>query len=458
MSSAEESYEDDYEDDEYTQNSGSEVGHAEVSTKFDSSFNFYCVPFSRESLTSLRLNLQADNIQGNHNSTISTRSSEIPADNRVERYQEKNMVMIENGSFGDNTNSPPDNPTTTLEDQQTEAVDSSFMTDEDLMRRLYESSRRLVQEGEKHVSLALELDKTRDLLRSSRNENEELRTLLLEGINGGTADTNNYENVALTYLLRIRLQEVGSVCAVCSSASHSFGHCKKMSKQSDLISLHSNLTQQKSEKDSTRGVKNSKECDCERIKGELNRMGDRFRRDREIKHKLNKCLDDEKCKVNALSDHIEKLMIHLKHEAITKAKALGERTKHQKEIEMLKEQNQILEKRNGRKDQAINDLKEGGKVLEDQLTLMDEKYMELRMKLDWSRNQMEKVLRKKDEEVKELRLQSLLAEKSKKSVLRKQQIGRNQTTVDNQRNQRAPKTANLLSLRPKLPSTSDGVT
>ena len=54
--------------------------------------------------------------------------------------------------------------------------------------------------------------------------------------------------------------------------------------------------------------------------------------------------------------------------------------------------------------EVISELRDSGKLLEDQLGLMDEKYMELRTKLDYTRNQTERVLKQKDVEVRELRM------------------------------------------------------
>ena len=54
--------------------------------------------------------------------------------------------------------------------------------------------------------------------------------------------------------------------------------------------------------------------------------------------------------------------------------------------------------------EVISELRDSGKLLEDQLRLMDEKYMELRAKLDYTRNQTERVLKQKDVEVRELRM------------------------------------------------------
>ena len=106
-------------------------------------------------------------------------------------------------------------------------------------------------------------------------------------------------------------------------------------------------------------------------------------------------------------------MVHLKHEVIAKAKALAERSRTQKEVELLKTRNETIAKRDKRKEMAIMELKDGSKFVEDQLRLMDEKYMELRMKLDWTRIQTERLIKTK-EETRQLRAKfALLSEKGK---------------------------------------------
>jgi hypothetical protein len=385
-----------------------------------------------------------------------TQSTGLLTENGIEQIQEvarMGIMVDEDNGHRQNTKALANNNL----NSSLEINDASVISDKKRKTHLYESSRRLLEEGEKNVYLALELDKTQNLLGDLRSENDDLRKLLLEGINGGIYDTHNYENIALSHLLRIRIQEFGEVGASCSFSYHAFGKCKKVNRgQSDLHSIRSSPGLRKSEKEGRAVTQISEDCDCERLKRDLHKMGDRSRRDREAKHRLKTSIDDEKCKVNALSEHIENLLLHLKQAVITKAKALSERSKFQKEIEMQTQHNAIMEKRNSRKDQAINDLKEGGKVMEDQLTLMDEKYMALRMKLDWSKTQMEKVVRKKDAELKELSLQSLIAEKTNKHLFKKQHCGNgNRTGLTSKI---LKQKSSLLSVRTKLPSTSDGVT
>lgn len=282
----------------------------------------------------------------------------------------------------------------------------------ELRKRLYDSSKSLVAEGGKHVSIALDLEKTKDALREMRAENHQIRLILLGGINGGISDVENFSNIPLSELLRIRLQEIERDGTDSISLNPSFSWSKKQSKGS----LNNSSGQHKidSRRTSVQEPADDSSTSVNRLKKTIDKMNDRSRRERETKQKAHKDLTEANKKVEALSDHIEKLMVHLKHEAITKAKVLSERGRHTKEIENLKKRNQILENKNARKDRLIGDLKEGGKLLEDQLSLMDEKYMELRMKLDWTRTQTEKILKKKDEEVKDLRLQNLIADKKAK--------------------------------------------
>ena len=69
----------------------------------------------------------------------------------------------------------------------------------------------------------------------------------------------------------------------------------------------------------------------------------------------------------------------------------------------------ILSKKSTAKDRLILELREGSKILEDQLRLMDEKYLELRTKLDWTRENGNKRVLKAEKTAKELRMKFALA-------------------------------------------------
>jgi chromosome segregation ATPase len=113
-------------------------------------------------------------------------------------------------------------------------------------------------------------------------------------------------------------------------------------------------------------------------------------------------------RVKALSEHIEKLMVHLKHEAAAKARTSSGNRRLKKELVLYKERNEALILKNRGRERVIRELREGCRILEDQLRLMDEKYIELRNKLDWTRNQSQKEVRKIQAEANKLRVKWMM--------------------------------------------------
>lgn len=289
-----------------------------------------------------------------------------------------------------------------------------------LESRLWKSSELLVAEGEKNISLALDLVKVRSKLKLVQEENKQLRLALLEGIN----DNVNYQvqdfmNISVLELLRIRMQEFKDSKTGAQIIFPSLVGTRKLETHNSTSKLDRGEGTANDIVIESNGGKNE---ESDRLKVKMTKLMDTTRRERELKSKLERDVTTANQRIEALSDHIEKLMIHLKHEATSKAKSLTECSRCRKEIELLKKRNETMEKRNGRKNRAIDELKDGAKILEDQLTLMDEKYMDLRMKLDWTRVQTERVMNRKEEEIKDLRAklllakQDLLALRSKKKV------------------------------------------
>jgi len=139
---------------------------------------------------------------------------------------------------------------------------------------------------------------------------------------------------------------------------------------------------------------------------------ERCKHEKELRGRAENNLKISNKKVSALSDHIEKLMLHLKHEATSKAKSHDEKAKANREVELLRARNTAIMKKNNGRERVIAELKEGGKILEDQLRLMDEKYMELRTKLEWTRVTSERTVKKKDEECRSLRTKFALMQGS----------------------------------------------
>lgn len=113
-------------------------------------------------------------------------------------------------------------------------------------------------------------------------------------------------------------------------------------------------------------------------------------------------------KMAIISDHMEKLMSHLKHEAASKVRGLENLRTAEKDTLEVKQKYSKLQRRSNAKDRLIVELREGSKVLEDQLRLMDEKYLELRVKLDWARDNSSKKIKKAEKEAADLRTKFVL--------------------------------------------------
>ena len=276
---------------------------------------------------------------------------------------------------------------------------------------LYDSplvlSEKLVKEGEKNIELALQLNSMKDELEQLKKQTEKFRQILLTGINNGLVDAEKFGNVSLGDLLRIRLQERNSndLSAKSSLFSTQLPTCSSKSSEevNCLKETNRELQNRCSEMASKLKCCKDSEKKVDELKQKLSRLIVRTRREKEKKEKAADEVTLANKKLEALSEHIEKLMVHLKYEAVSKAKAVTELGRACRELEIHKTRTSILEKKNTRKDRALLDLKEAGKILQDQLRLMDDKYLELRLKLDWSRSQTERVIKSKDDELKELK-------------------------------------------------------
>ena len=148
--------------------------------------------------------------------------------------------------------------------------------------------------------------------------------------------------------------------------------------------------------------------DIKALKAKLLTMVDRIRSEKESRDKLNSELKSTRKKLSILTDHIEKLMGHLKHEAAAKIRALENLREMEKEKLHTNQKCSKLVRKGVAKDRLILELREGGKILEDQLRLMDEKYLELRTKLDFARENSEKRIKKADKTASDLRVKFAL--------------------------------------------------
>jgi predicted nuclease with TOPRIM domain len=149
--------------------------------------------------------------------------------------------------------------------------------------------------------------------------------------------------------------------------------------------------------------------DIRALKAKAIQLVERIRLEKEDRLKAEAEVRTFVKKVEMLSDHIEKLMIHLKHEAAAKIKAVDQLRGSEKRNEILKEDFELLSRKAAAKERLIAELREGSKILEDQLRLMDEKYLELRTKLDYAREVAGKKVRKAQQVASDLRVKFALA-------------------------------------------------
>eukprot|EP00562_Extubocellulus_spinifer_P027443 CAMPEP_0178636724 /NCGR_PEP_ID=MMETSP0698-20121128/13911_1 /TAXON_ID=265572 /ORGANISM="Extubocellulus spinifer, Strain CCMP396" /LENGTH=508 /DNA_ID=CAMNT_0020276667 /DNA_START=331 /DNA_END=1857 /DNA_ORIENTATION=- len=291
-----------------------------------------------------------------------------------------------------------------------------------LRQKFVATSSKLVKEAEKNVSLGLRFEKQSEELSRIRAEVKVFRTQLLQGINGGSANVEDYKNVPLSELLRLLKQEPHSengplpsskrTSRTASSSSSPVVDGTPKQLERHLIAekkrsrlLEKRVAELQTKLDDTGTGAGGGDIDL--LKAKVLKLGEKCRIERELKARSARELTVSLEKTQALSDHIEKLMLHLKQEANAKVKALKQLSLSNREVELLQSRTVAMTKRNGRKDQVIADLKEEALMLERELRKMEDKYNELRLKVDWTRTQTTLGLKKKTEEIH--RLQGKLA-------------------------------------------------
>ena len=149
--------------------------------------------------------------------------------------------------------------------------------------------------------------------------------------------------------------------------------------------------------------------DLTHLKNRVLQLSERIRQEKEYKRNFELEGLSLKKKVDMLSDHIEKLVLHIKREGAAKVKFAEQSRVLDKENAKMKERYDGLARKMGAKDRLIFELREGSRVLEDQLKLMDEKYLELRNKLDYARYVSAKKIKKAEKAAADLRIKYALS-------------------------------------------------
>ena len=290
-----------------------------------------------------------------------------------------------------------------------------------IQQRLIDTSDRLVKSEEKNLALGLRLERANEELARIKAEVSACSQALLSGLGVDDA-TDKYENVPLAELLRLRLQESMSSPSVASSAEnrplyntsntsnsqhqqqqHDIANTQKLERRLVTEKQRSKNLERKVAELQTQldgaNVDNGNETD---LKLKVSKLADRARTERELRARAEKDLAKSKEQTEVLAEHIETLMMQIKQQASAKSQALKDLSSASREVDLLKSRSVAMSKRNARKDALINDLRNESAALESELQSMQEKYGELRLKVDWTRSQTTNALKKKNEEIQHL--------------------------------------------------------
>lgn len=138
-------------------------------------------------------------------------------------------------------------------------------------------------------------------------------------------------------------------------------------------------------------------------------LGERLNDERDKRNRVEDELQRANKKVAKLAEHIERLMTHLKHESTAKLKHQKVVRRMEQELGALRLRSSSLLKKMQMRERVITELKEGSKILEEQLRLMDDKYVDMRRKLDWTRDNTKQQVKKMTAEADLLRARWQLA-------------------------------------------------
>ncbi|KAJ0398560.1 hypothetical protein P43SY_003389 [Pythium insidiosum] len=320
----------------------------------------------------------------------------------------------------------------------------------DLERQLFHKSEELVAQGEKVVQLVERFDKQRLELYELKRDVGAARSMLLKGMMGDDVDEESYKNVRLDELVRLRIKALehemrllrkttqaddsGAMEPPLSaedpaaaddsgnadthlanvesgfSAVDSFGAVGRLERELRVTrSRNKRLQERVRQLDGELATAMAGLADYQSLKERVVELASRERVEKELRVKADATNKETGERIVALSEHIEKLMVHLKHEAAAKTKAVDLQRRTEKELADCKERLTSLTKKAAQKEAQIQELEQGAKILEDQLRLMDEKFIEVRNKLDWTRATSQKEVKKLHSELSSLRMRWQMA-------------------------------------------------
>jgi len=348
---------------------------------------------------------------------------------KLNQSQDENKKLFSNNAFLKENNARLENRIESLEQNTNVASMQDFKG---------RTTEKLVKLSEKNYHLAQKLKIARKDLEKRDEELSRTRKNLLEKLVGNSPCTPG-EHVPITELLNLYIQSMEqqknttSTLDVVKATEQPVNslQVESLRQTIDELKKHNRtLTSQINKmKDRIKEAK-EKEDKIERFSSTSKSFSDKLSREKTMRSRAEKEVTIANEKIVKLSEHIEKLMVHLKHESTSKMKIQKTANRLEREVKSLTSRTSVLSHKNAERERIIAQLREGSKILEDQLRLMDKKYIELRSKLDWTRSNSKAVVKKMQKEANELRAKWALAggldmelsstKKSKKKKKKKQ--------------------------------------
>ncbi|EGZ28739.1 hypothetical protein PHYSODRAFT_248138 [Phytophthora sojae] len=311
-----------------------------------------------------------------------------------------------------------------------------------LQQEVFAKCEQLVQQGEKHLRVAELLDKTKSELAQLREEVGGVRRTLLRGIGlDPTIATGSHDSSVDDMLYQhVKLEELLAGGPMASSSSSldpatdegeasschlpnvdnfsaldalGLGGAGRLEREMRVLrSRNKRLIERTERLESELDTAQAGLRDLQSMREKVVEMVGRERVEKELRAKSELANKELGEKVAALSEHVEKLMVHLKHEAAAKTRAVEAQRRVDKELLDAKDKLATATRKHVAQDAKVAELEQGARILEDQLRLMDEKFIDVRNKLDWTRSNARKENKQLSAELCSLRMKWQMASDS----------------------------------------------
>jgi len=312
---------------------------------------------------------------------------------------------------------------------------------DDPVEKVYELSKQLVEQGQRTYWLSQQLEEAKGEIKELRGAEAATRRALMEalqrvqGEDVAPGSVAQYKNVPLLQLAKLleNAKVAGAAATGRASSRGSTGgqltaggayvstlnlsrasSTSRAAADTDLGDSETPTTFKAMKARLSRVEKDRREMqrelaslratakDARAMRARYEALTQRVLTEKTGKESAESAVETEREKVEALSEHIEKLMVHLKHEAAAKARAIAASNKANKEAALAAKRFQAVQRRGEARERLMLELKQQIRVLEGQLRLMDEKYIDLRSLLDRTRTNSALQIKRLQKEADEL--------------------------------------------------------